>query len=204
MPLALTHVIGRAHQLLAEVLRPGDMALDLTAGNGCDTLFLAQQVGQSGCVLAFDVQQQALDKSLKRMSDHGIWCRQLFEPQALIQGVSLVREDHARVKGWCPMAPKAIIANLGFLPGGDRSLVTKASSTVEALFGAAEILALGGRLTVVVYPGHAGGAEEAAAVQTFFGRLDAKYFAVLCLTPLNRQCSPYLLAAEKFATGLME
>ncbi|NCO52230.1 MAG: methyltransferase [Deltaproteobacteria bacterium] len=201
IPFALTHIVGRAQQLLAEVLRPGDMALDLTAGNGCDTLFLVQQVGQSGCVLAFDVQQQALDQCLKRLSDHGIWCRQLFEPQALSPGVSLVRDDHAGVKAWCPLAPKAIIANLGFLPGGDKALVTRASSTVKALVCAAEILAPGGRLTVVVYPGHAGGAEEAEAVETFFGRLDAKGFSVLCLTPWNRQSSPYLLAAEKFTTG---
>jgi 16S rRNA C1402 N4-methylase RsmH len=197
MPLSLTHVIGRAHLLLAEVLDAGAVALDLTAGNGCDTLFLAQQVGDCGCVLAFDVQQMAVDNSLKRLSAHGISCRQLFSPQPLLAGVNLVREDHAGLKDWCPAAPVAVIANLGFLPGGDRTLVTTPRSTLEALSAAVDILALGGRLAVVVYPGHAGGSDESEAVMDFFCKLDAKYFAVLYLTPLNRQNTPYLLVADK-------
>lgn len=40
----------------AQVLRPGDVAVDATAGNGHDTLFLAQAVGPSGTVYAIDVQ----------------------------------------------------------------------------------------------------------------------------------------------------
>lgn len=197
MSVCLTHVIGRAHMLLAEVLHEGGIALDLTAGNGCDTLFLAQQAGYCGCVLAFDVQQLAVDNSLKRLSSYGIPCRQLFSPQPLLPGVSMVREDHAGIKDWCLTAPIAVIANLGFLPGGDRSLITRPQSTVGALSAAVDVLALGGRLAVVVYPGHAGGSDESEAVMDFFGRLDAKCFAVLYLTPLNRQNSPYLLVADK-------
>lgn len=197
MPPSLTHVIGRAHLLLTEVLQKGDIALDLTAGNGCDTLFLAQQVGICGCVLAFDVQQRAVDNSLGRLSAHDVPCRQIFRPQALLPGVSLVREDHAKVKSWCLAAPVAAIANLGFLPGGDRSLITRPESTLEALGATVDVLAPGGRLAVVVYPGHPGGSDESEAVRLFFTRLEAKFFAVLSLTPLNRQNSPYLLVADK-------
>jgi ubiquinone/menaquinone biosynthesis C-methylase UbiE len=39
-----------------QVLRPGDVAVDATCGNGHDTLFMAQCVGPSGCVHAVDVQ----------------------------------------------------------------------------------------------------------------------------------------------------
>ena len=39
-----------------QVLRPGDMAVDATAGNGADTLALARMVGPDGVVHGIDVQ----------------------------------------------------------------------------------------------------------------------------------------------------
>ncbi|OQY24044.1 MAG: hypothetical protein B6I37_04115 [Desulfobacteraceae bacterium 4572_35.2] len=53
------NVINWAHKLLAEVINPGDFVIDLTAGRGHDTLWLAQQVDaiHRGQVVAFDVQQ---------------------------------------------------------------------------------------------------------------------------------------------------
>lgn len=38
----------------------GDTVIDATAGNGHDTVFLAQLVGRQGRVWAFDVQSSAL------------------------------------------------------------------------------------------------------------------------------------------------
>ncbi len=61
--VSLIRVVLWAHQLLAEVLSPGDTAVDLTAGNGTDTLFLARLVGPVGRVIAFDIQQQALQNT---------------------------------------------------------------------------------------------------------------------------------------------
>ena len=50
-----------AHYLVQKVLKPGDWAIDATAGNGKDTLFLAKTVTKSGQVFAFDIQDQALE-----------------------------------------------------------------------------------------------------------------------------------------------
>ena len=48
----MQNALSYSHQLLKEVLQPGDLAVDATMGNGHDTLFLAQLVGRTGHVYA--------------------------------------------------------------------------------------------------------------------------------------------------------
>ena len=52
-------------------LRPGDTAVDFTMGNGHDTEFLSKTVGETGKVYAFDIQEQALDSTRKRLTESG-------------------------------------------------------------------------------------------------------------------------------------
>ena len=51
-------------------IKPGDLCIDATMGNGHDTLFLSQLAGPSGCVLAFDIQQAALDSTKALLQGH--------------------------------------------------------------------------------------------------------------------------------------
>lgn len=68
----LERVLPYAKTLLSSVITEGDTAVDATAGNGHDTLFLAQLVGDSGAVYAFDIQQQAVDATIGRLKEHGL------------------------------------------------------------------------------------------------------------------------------------
>lgn len=199
--LSLTRIIPWSHSLLAEVLERGDLAVDMTAGNGHDTLFLARQVGPAGHVIAFDVQPSALDRTAARLADADVSSRRIEEPGELQEanGVTLVHASHSRLGDYLTAEPKAVIANLGYLPGGDRSLVTRPPSTLEALTAALERLAVGGRLAVVVYVGHPGGVEEAEAVETLFSSLPSESWQVLNLEAANRPQAPYLLVAQKSA-----
>jgi len=56
--MKLQRVLQYAQQLLKATVEEGDTVVDATAGNGHDTLFLAQLVGDSGQVYAFDVQKK--------------------------------------------------------------------------------------------------------------------------------------------------
>ena len=58
-----------AQLLLREKLQPGDVVVDATVGNGHDTLFLANEVGPTGRVFGFDVQQSALNNAAERLGD---------------------------------------------------------------------------------------------------------------------------------------
>jgi len=195
----LTHVVAWSQRLLAEVLSPGDIAVDLTAGQGYDTLMLAKTVGPSGSVLAFDLQQQALEISSERLSQQGVVVNRLECPVPVLpSGVSLVLGNHATLVKWNWLNPQAIIANLGYLPSGDKKLVTQPDTTLKALQASCEILAPGGRIAVVVYPGHLGGQREAEVVEHFFDALDERQFEVVRLQVVGRQQSPFLLTAGKF------
>ena len=145
---------ARAHRALAAVLRPGDLAIDATAGNGHDTVFLAEHVGETGRILAFDIQPEAIAATRARITDGGLASR-----------VTLLLASHAAMaEHAAPGSAAAIVFNLGYLPGADHTIITRTPETLAALGQAFTILKPGGLLAIVCYPGHPGGDEESAAV----------------------------------------
>jgi predicted methyltransferase len=196
---SLTRIVPWSQQLVCEVLKPGDLAVDLTAGKGRDTLALAKAVGPRGQVFAFDLQDSALQQALSLLQENDVAASLFLEMRPLDKeyGVYLVHSCHSRLKEVVQRPAKAIMANLGYLPGGDQSLVTKPESTLSALHQSLAILAPGGRLAVTVYPAHPGGAEEASVVDAFFESLPRDQWQVLLLRAANRSEAPYLLVAEQ-------
>ncbi|MEJ2200613.1 MAG: class I SAM-dependent methyltransferase [Desulfuromonadaceae bacterium] len=198
---SLIRMVDRAHELLSEVLAPGDVAVDLTAGNGIDTLFLAEQVGPTGRVVAFDIQEQALQHTMALLEDAALVCSLLEpspEPVALPDsGVILIRDSHCQLQRYLQGPLQAIIANLGYLPGGNEHLVTRAETTLAALRQGLELLKQGGRLVVVVYVGHAGADRECCQVETLMQSLSPRQWQVLRIQVVNRELAPYLLVAER-------
>ena len=200
MSKALTRVVDWGHELLAERVSKGQLVVDLTSGNGYDTLMLYRLVGSTGQVVAFDIQSQALQNTRQRLLEAGGVVRMQptgQSPLALMPGVDLVAAGHESLQDYLPATPHGIIANLGYLPGGDTQLVTRAESTLQALQQSCEILAPGGRLVVVAYPGHPGGREEGELVGKFFADLCEVSFQALHLKVANCPRSPFLLVAEK-------
>jgi len=199
---SLTRIVSWGHELLAEVVCPGDLAVDLTAGNGHDTLFLARLVAASGQVVAFDVQATALENTCRRLQEAGCQPRLHTGAEAPLTrqaGIDLVAAGHERLAEYLPAAPRAVVANLGYLPGGDPRLITRSESTLPALDQASRLLAAGGRLAVAVYLGHPGGQEEGDAVCRFFAELDEGIFQVLQMKVMNRPQAPFLVVAERTA-----
>jgi SAM-dependent methyltransferase len=129
----------------------GALAIDATVGNGYDALFLAHRVGPKGKVLGFDVQKAALAGA-----------REILKFVGSLDRVSLLHDSHARLADYLP--PGAAIAgamfNLGYLPRGNRQIITQPVTTVMALRSVLEHLAERGRVTVLVYRGHEGGVPE--------------------------------------------
>jgi len=146
-----------AHELLGGSLQPGAKAIDATAGNGHDTLFLAQAATLSGQVYAFDIQQQALQNTAERLQRAG-----------LSESVTLCHSGHENMlrqvpEDW-PGEVSAITFNLGYLPGSDKQTTTVPGPTLQALDQAMQLLRPGGALSILAYRGHAGGRQEAEAV----------------------------------------
>lgn len=167
MPAAAIDLTARAHAWLKPALVPGGTALDATCGNGHDTLFLARGVAPGGSVHAFDLQAAAIERSRRRLD-------------AAATGTTVYwhQRDHAGLaEAVSGIALDAAMFNLGWLPRSESHIVTTPETTVAALDAALTLLRPGAPMTIVCYRGHAGGAEEAAAVQTWSERSGTRLLA---------------------------
>jgi len=171
-------LVHQAHEHGQKVLKPGDYAIDATIGNGHDTVFLAKCVGPTGCVWGIDIQAIALENTRKRLQANG----------GLAQ-TRLILGNHADLNTHIPSFAfghiRLICFNLGYLPGQDHTCTTQADSTLQALEQAQQLLAPGGLISCLVYPGHPAGAQEARVVQGFFEKKGA-----LCTTYMSLQPNP--------------
>ncbi len=180
----LPSAVTWAQLLLADRLRPGDLVVDATAGNGHDALFLCRQVLPGGHVFAFDLQAAAVASSRAR----------LLENNVSETDFTLLHAGHETLSKHLPERHcgrlAAVMFNLGYLPGSDKSLITRTPTTLAAVAQALDWLRPGGLMTVVVYPGHAGGAEEAREIAAWAARLDPRQCEVQHLRPVNRSAAP--------------
>ncbi len=186
MPIT-SRPLEMARLMVSACLNAGDPAVDATAGNGRDTVFLARLVGASGKVWAFDIQKRALANTAR-----------LLELENLSHRVTLVESSHEELAHYVSDNLGAVMFNLGYLPGGDHSIITRPSTTLIALEMALNKLRPGGMATLVIYSGHTGGKEEEDALLHYAANLDQSEFIVLHYRMLNQvNAPPSLLAIEK-------
>lgn len=170
--------------VLPHIVR-GEVAVDFTMGNGHDTLWLSQNVGADGKVYAFDIQQQALDSTSRLLAENGA------------ENVTLILDSHANVKNYVHEPICVGMFNLGYLPGGDKSITTKHESSIAAIIAGTELLAPDGALLIAVYPGHAEGTIEGNAVRELLSSYDRKKICCSEFHIVNSPSSPFFYLVEK-------
>ena len=171
-----------AHDFLAQVITQEDIVVDATMGNGYDTLFLAKLAKQ---VYAFDIQEQALEKTSQRLQEAG-----LTNAELILQGHETVDQFVTEVK--------AAIFNLGYLPSADKSIITQPQTTLEALEKLCQMLIKGGRIAIMIYYGHEGGDIERDAVLDFVSQLPQQEYTATIYRTLNQiNNPPFLVMIEK-------
>ncbi len=163
-----------ASDIRKRVVQNGDTVVDGTLGNGHDTLELAELVGPAGRVIGMDIQPEAVKRTMARLTEAGVADR-----------CSLHVMGHEHMKEIVPSGIRYCCLNLGWLPGGDKSVTTHWETTRVALESALELLAPMGVLTVCVYPGHEAGAKELMEIQAFFASLRPQAFNCLRQSFLN-------------------
>jgi len=187
--MELRGAVPLSHFYLHQWLRPGDHVVDATCGNGQDTLLLARLVGEGGRVWALDIQPQALERTRERLAAAD-WAAP----------VQLLQAGHERLAEVVRGPLRAVVFNLGYLPGGDRACVTRPESTVAGLGQAVELLEPGGILLAVVYTGHPGGEAEGPAIAAWAAGLPPRHFHVWEHRQANRPpTAPYLVMVVKGA-----
>lgn len=157
-----------AADCLRRFLLPGDIAVDATMGNGHDTQFLCELVGERGHVYAFDIQEQAVENTRRRLAEAG-----------LLDRATLYCVSHARMSEYVKAPVQAVMFNLGWLPGGDKTVTTRWDSTHSAIDQALRLLEQSGVCVVCVYPGHPAGDEERQRLTDWFATLKPQDFNIL-------------------------
>lgn len=168
-------------ELISPYISEGDCVVDLTMGNGHDTLFLAQTVGPTGQVLAFDIQQVALDHTKALMAENKItW-------------TSLHKVGHEHVASYVDEDISVAMMNLGYLPGADKQLVTREETTIKAISDTLGLLRSSGVLAIAAYVGHEGSFEEVDALEKYLETLKPKNYSVRKIAYVNRLNNPPII-----------
>ncbi len=178
----MEQVIPFTHQLLRMSLDHKDTVIDATAGNGLDTVFLAANCAH---VHAFDIQRDALRKTEERLKDHGL------------ANATLHLKSHEHIDEVAEGSIKAVVFNLGYLPGGDKTITTMRETTLDAIKKALSLVMEEGIVAVTLYPGHPEGNKEAEAVEAYLKALDKTRYTVLKYQFVNSKDAPYSLITKK-------
>ena len=178
-----------SHKIIKQALVSGDTVIDATVGNGNDTVVLAKAVGSMGKVYGFDIQEEAIDKTKEKLLLTG-----------LLPQTELILEGHENIENHVPEDANlgAVMFNLGYLPSGDKSIITQPATTLSAIQQSLVRLRKGGILSLMIYYGHEGGIKEKDAVDDLVVNLEQEKFQVLQYQFVNQKNNPpYLYLIEK-------
>lgn len=167
------------HHFIKNHVEQGETCVDATAGNGNDTLLLAELVGEKGKVYAFDIQEQALQKTRERLEEKGLENR-----------VELILESHTKMGERIQEEISCIVFNFGYLPGGNHSLSTKKESSIKAIETGLSLLKKGGLMSLCIYSGGDSGFEEKDGILQYLRTLDSKKYLVILSEYYNRPNNP--------------
>lgn len=168
------------HRAVAEHIGPGAFCIDATAGKGTDTEFLCRLAGSTGRVLAFDIQESAVDAASLRLLEKG-----------LEDIGSVLLESHVNMNLYAkPGTVDCIMFNFGYLPGGDHQIATKANTSIAAIDTGLSLLKQGGIMSLCIYSGGDTGFEERDAILAHLKALDPRSYLVITASYFNRPNHP--------------
>ncbi len=169
--------------ILDAKIKSGDIVIDGTMGNGNDTLFLARTVGPTGKVFSFDIQSIALENTTQKINDHKL----------NHYNIELINDSHENIEKYVIDTVDAAMFNLGYLPKGDHSIITKANTTIKAISSILNILKPGGIISIIIYYGHEGGSEEKEEVLKFLNELPNNDVTVMQCNYINHSNNPPII-----------
>lgn len=173
-------ILEYAHHFICQHVEQGDLCIDATAGNGHDTVFLCELVGENGRVVAMDIQEMAIENT-----------RKLLKEKNFRERAEVVLDSHEHIGKYAKEeSVSCIVFNLGYLPGGNHALATKADSTIYAMEASLKLLRKKGLLSVTIYSGGDSGFEEKDRVLEWMKHLDTKKYLVIVSEYFNRPNHP--------------
>lgn len=153
------------------------IGVDMTMGNGYDTLFLSQCCKN---VYSFDIQFEALEKTKLLIKDKA--------------NVQLILDGHQNIDNYLDQFDIGIF-NLGYLPLAHHQVTTLLKTTKIAIKKAVKMMNVA--IFIVVYIGHEEGYKESQWIDEYVASLDSHLYNVSSYRMLNKKNSPYVIEIEK-------
>lgn len=179
-----------AKEIIESALFPGACAIDATMGNGYDTAWLCELVGEGGRVYAFDVQAEAVERTAERLAEAGL------RERAVLHCLG-----HEKMSEVIACRADAIVFNLGWLPGAEHGVTTHTATTLKAAEQALTLLKEEAVMTICIYPGHEEGNRELQALLDWASALDGKRYDAIMKHYVNQPNDPpQMLAIRKKKT----
>ena len=131
------------HKYIRPLIGKDDIVVDMTAGNGNDTLFLARY---AKTVYAFDISEEAIRRSREKTAE--------------CDNVILIYDNHIHIDRYIKEKIRLFVFNLGYLPSSEETRITKAEETLISFDRAYSLLEEKGYIVITFYLKHPGGRDE--------------------------------------------
>lgn len=131
------------HKYIKTLIRPNDICVDLTLGNGNDSELLCKLANK---VYGFDISSEAITNSKNRLKDY--------------HNIDYILDNHINIDKYIKENINLAIFNLGYLPHSEDHNITKADETLIAFKKTYELLSDEGYIIITFYLGHKGGKDE--------------------------------------------
>lgn len=173
------HIQRFVHEYLKSHVHKTDIVIDATVGNGNDTVLLASLAKQ---VIGYDIQAKAIENTRQKLNtlnmNNVTLCQKSFE--------HVLENPHFR----------GVVFNLGYLPGGDKSITTQPDVTLNTLQTIIKRMDITDFILITAYPGHEAGLQEADRLMALIQTLDTSFVAFTYQIH-NRKKAPFVIIIEK-------
>lgn len=181
-------IVEFSHVLINEYFKKykhDDMVfIDATCGRGNDTVYMANLLNDNGHVYSYDIQEEAINYTKQVLIEKNI-----NNATLKLKSHEFIDEDTIDL----------IIFNLGYLPNGDKTLTTKADTTISSLKKVINRICLNPDMLIIIvlYPGHEEGKLESDLIDEYLFNLSSKDFLITKYQNYNRPTSPFILTISK-------
>lgn len=180
----LENPIDLNQRILNTILKGGDSVIDATCGNGHDSVFIAEKIGQAGHLFCFDTQAIAIKNTQEALQNLN------NKPTCYF-----FNESHENLGNSVKSKVDCVFYNLGYLPNSDKSIITIAETTIKSLQSAFNLLKPNGIVSLISYLTH-DEQNEFQQLKSFLFDLDYNKFSIAETTFILRKTSPVLFIIE--------
>lgn len=174
-------ILNRVKLICSKFIKPGDITIDATCGNGNDTLMLCNL---SKKVFAFDIQKKAINNTKKLLDKNNL------------NNYELINNSNEHIYDKLSKYENKIsliIYNLGYLPGGNKKIMTNHKSTIISIKNGLKLLNNKGIMLVTCYP-HKEGKIESREIINFLNQKNIKFVIYKNTDNIN---APFLIEIHK-------